>query len=89
VPEHPDASGVVCLAVPVAKENPMGIPNDTVTENEIEEKRREEAREESREARRRKLEKALDTGLEETFPASDPPNITQPPHSPLDKKLKE
>jgi hypothetical protein len=27
---------------------------------------------------RRKLERALEEGLEETFPASDPVNVTQP-----------
>jgi hypothetical protein len=27
----------------------------------------------------------LETGLEESFPASDPVAVTQPPHSPHDK----
>jgi len=27
----------------------------------------------------------LETGLEESFPASDPVAVTQPPHSPQDK----
>ncbi len=31
-----------------------------------------------RERERRRLERALDEGLEETFPASDPVNVTQP-----------
>ncbi|MEX0751459.1 MAG: hypothetical protein WD073_00845 [Xanthobacteraceae bacterium] len=35
--------------------------------------------------RRDPLEKALDEGLEETFPASDPVNVVQPPHSKCDK----
>jgi hypothetical protein len=30
------------------------------------------------EAERRRLEKALEEGLEESFPASDPVNVTQP-----------
>ena len=34
--------------------------------------------ESSEEAERRRLEQALEEGLEETFPASDPPNLTQP-----------
>jgi hypothetical protein len=35
--------------------------------------------------RKKKLDDALDLGLEETFPASDPVSVTQPPHSPYDK----
>ena len=46
----------------------MAIPNESVTRNEIEEKRRQEAREEQREERRRKAESVLDKGLEDTFP---------------------
>ena len=49
----------------------MGIPNDSVTQNEIEEKRRQEAAEELREEQRRKAEKSLDRALEDSFPASD------------------
>jgi hypothetical protein len=64
----------------------MPIPNDTATQNEIEEKRRQEAKEEFREEQRRKAEQALDRGLEDTFPASDPPSITQPPPTVHDKK---
>jgi hypothetical protein len=66
----------------------MGIPNDTVTENELEEARRREAREEAKEEQRRKADKSLERGLEDSFPASDPPNVTQPPKSPLDKRPK-
>ncbi|MGH6768781.1 MAG: DUF3736 domain-containing protein [Xanthobacteraceae bacterium] len=62
--------------------------NDTVTQREIEEKRRQEAWEEAKAAERRKLDRSLDEGLEETFPASDPVNVTQPPPSKLDKKPK-
>jgi hypothetical protein len=32
------------------------------------------------------MDKALDQGLEESFPASDPVNVTQPPPSRKDKK---
>ena len=64
----------------------MGIPNENVTKNEIEEKRRQEASEEFREEQRRKAEKSLDRGLEDSFPASDPPRITQPPPTVHDKK---
>ena len=39
-----------------------------------------------REARQKqKLDDALDRGLEDTFPASDPVSVTQPPQSPYDK----
>lgn len=37
------------------------------------------------EAEREKLDEALERGLEETFPASDPVAVTQPPHSVRDK----
>jgi hypothetical protein len=33
-------------------------------------------------------DRLLDQGLEETFPASDPVNVTQPPHSKRDKNIK-
>jgi hypothetical protein len=42
-------------------------------------KRRREA------ARKEKLDDALDRGLEDTFPASDPVSVTQPPSNPHDK----
>ena len=32
-----------------------------------------------------RLDRALDEGLEETFPGSDPVNVVQPAHSPMDK----
>jgi hypothetical protein len=66
----------------------MGIPNDSVTQNEIEEKRRQEAAEELREEQRRKAEKSLDRALEDSFPVSDPPSVTQPPPSVHDKRPK-
>jgi hypothetical protein len=53
----------------------MGIPNETVAENELDEK----AKRDRDEARKRRLERSLEQGLEDTFPASDPINVTQPP----------
>jgi hypothetical protein len=70
------------------QETLMGIPNESVTENEIEEKRRQEQKEEFREEQRRKAEKSLDRGLEDSFPASDPPAVTQPPPTVHDQKPK-
>jgi hypothetical protein len=37
---------------------------------------------------KRKLEDALERGLEDTFPASDPINVTQPPPSKCDREDK-
>ncbi len=37
------------------------------------------------EARKRRLEKSLEQGLEDSFPASDPINVTQPPPTVGDK----
>jgi hypothetical protein len=39
-------------------------------------------------AEKRHLEEALEEGLEETFPASDPVNVTQPPPSKADHHIK-
>ncbi len=36
-------------------------------------------------ARRRRLERSLEQGLEDTFPASDAINVTQPPPSARDR----
>src|SRR3954465_4173132 len=36
-------------------------------------------------AEKRRLDQALEEGLEETFPASDPVNVTQPPPSKDDR----
>jgi hypothetical protein len=52
----------------------MGIPNNTVSEHEQEEKNKRN----HEEARKRRLEQSLEQGLEDTFPASDPINVTQP-----------
>jgi hypothetical protein len=37
---------------------------------------------------KKRLDRALEEGLEETFPASDPINVTQPPHSKEDREDK-
>jgi hypothetical protein len=37
---------------------------------------------------KRQLDDALEEGLEETFPASDPVNVTQPPPSKGDRRVK-
>jgi hypothetical protein len=58
----------------------MGIQDDTVTQHELAEKGRR-AREEAKRKRERALEKSLEEGLEDTFPASDPINVTQPVRS--------
>jgi hypothetical protein len=39
-------------------------------------------------AEKRRLDDALEEGLEETFPASDPVNVTQPAPSKADHHLK-
>jgi hypothetical protein len=36
----------------------------------------------------RRLDQALEEGLEETFPGSDPVNVTQPPPSKADHHVK-
>jgi hypothetical protein len=37
---------------------------------------------------KRRLDQALEEGLEETFPASDPVNVTQPPPSKADNHVR-
>ena len=39
-------------------------------------------------AEKQLLDEALEEGLEETFPASDPPNVTQPPASRDDRHVR-
>lgn len=39
-------------------------------------------------AEKRQLDSALEEGLEETFPGSDPVNVTQPPPSKADHHVK-
>jgi hypothetical protein len=55
----------------------MGIPNTSVAENERDEK----AKRDRAEAHKRRLERSLEEGLEDTFPASDAINVTQPAKS--------
>jgi hypothetical protein len=62
------------------------MPNEAVSQAEIDKKRRHEAREEAKELERHRADKSLDSGLEGTFPASDPVNVTQPAPTPYDKK---
>jgi hypothetical protein len=40
------------------------------------------------EAEKRQLDDALEEALEETFPGSDPVNLTQPAHSKEDQHIK-
>jgi hypothetical protein len=44
---------------------------------------------EAEEKERRRLEKSLEEGLEDSFPASDPVSVTQPPPSDKDRKDKK
>jgi hypothetical protein len=44
-----------------------------------------DARKDPKDEERRRLERALEEGLEETFPASDPVNVTQPRKSKQDR----
>jgi hypothetical protein len=39
-------------------------------------------------AEKRQLDRVLEEALEETFPASDPPSVTQPPPSKADRHVK-
>ena len=52
----------------------MAIPKQTVVEETRDDKRKRERED----ARKRKLEQSLEQGLEDSFPASDPVNVTQP-----------
>jgi hypothetical protein len=45
-------------------------------------------KETEKDAEKRQLDDALDEGLEETFPGSDPVNVTQPPPSKEDHHVK-
>ena len=61
----------------------MGIPNDTVADNEIDDKTQE--RDESEEAQKRKARKVARAGTGGQFSGSDPINVTQPPPTMGDK----
>ncbi len=43
----------------------------------------------TQEKEKRRLDRALEEGLEESFPASDPVNVTQPPPSRQDRRDKK
>ena len=43
---------------------------------------------EDADAEKRRLDSALEEALEESFPASDPPNVTQPPPTKGDLKVR-
>jgi hypothetical protein len=53
----------------------MGIPNETVMENE----KREQQRKVREAKERERIERSLEEGLRDTFPASDPVSVTQHP----------
>jgi hypothetical protein len=61
----------------------MGARNPAVMDDYV----LDEDRPEKQAERRRHLEKSLEQGLEDSFPASDPINVTQPPPSKGDKML--
>jgi hypothetical protein len=66
------------MVEPSAKSHGRGrLPEDVMT-----------APKDLRDAEKRKLDEALEEGLEETFPASDPVNVTQPPPSKQDHHVK-
>jgi hypothetical protein len=56
----------------------MGI-SDTVAERDRERRDRDEAQ-------RRRLERSLEQGLEDSFPASDPISVVQPPPTAGDRR---
>jgi hypothetical protein len=51
-------------------------------------KSRKQKEEDCAEKEERRLERALEEGLEDSFPASDPINVTQPPPSRQDRRDK-
>ena len=62
------------------------VPNEVVSQSDIDRKRKQETREEQRAQDRHRADDSLERGLEESFPGSDPINVTQPAKSPEDKK---
>jgi hypothetical protein len=62
------------------------VPNDAVSQADIDRKRRQEAREQELEERRHRADRSLEDGLEGTFPASDAISVTQPAKSPQDRR---
>jgi hypothetical protein len=54
---------------------------------DLDQGQRNRAGKRERDAKNKKaLDEKLETGLEESFPGSDPVAVTQPPHSPYDKR---
>jgi hypothetical protein len=83
----PGASLAGCIACPVHRlqgETSMAIPRQTV----VEEERDDKSKREREDARKRRLERSLEQGLEDSFPASDPINVTQPAPTRRDKRRK-
>jgi hypothetical protein len=62
----------------------MAIPKQTVVEEELDDKTKRDREE----VRKRRLERSLEQGLEDSFPASDPINVTQPAPTRRDKTRK-
>ena len=62
----------------------MAIPKQTV----VEEERDDKSKRDREEVRKRRLERSLEQGLEDSFPASDPINVTQPAPTRRDKRRK-
>jgi hypothetical protein len=60
----------------------MAIPQRTVVEEELDDKTKRDREE----VRKRRLERSLEQGLEDSFPASDPVNVTQPAPTRRDKR---
>jgi len=60
----------------------MAIPKQTVVEEELDDK----SKRDREEVRKRRLERSLEQGLEDSFPASDPINVTQPAPTRRDKR---
>jgi len=54
-------------------------------EGDLDDEADEESRKQREVDRKKTLDQALDCGLEDTFPASDPVAVTQPPASSRDK----
>lgn len=59
----------------------MAMQSDTLRPQDREKERKEKERQ--------RLEKSLEEGLEDSFPASDPINVTQPAPSAQDNKDKK
>jgi hypothetical protein len=69
------------MVEPSAKSRPPSTPENSMSKSGSEPKH-------AKDAEKRKLDDALEEGLEETFPGSDPVNVTQPPPSKQDHHIK-